>query len=206
VLAIFGAGGHGRVCVDIAVASGYKDIVIVDVNNTSAADEKILNCSLVNLRLLEDLTSFDEFFVAIGDCVERSWWIEKLLALVNTDRLITLTHQAAVVSPFAKVGAGSLIAANANVGPEVNLGSGVIVNTSASVEHQSTIGHSSHIAPGCKICGSVTIGKRVFCGANSVVFPRTVVADDCVVGANSVVTREVPLPGSRVIGFHGVRN
>lgn len=206
MLAIFGAGGHGRVCVDIAVASGYKDIVIVDVNNTSAADEKILNYSVLNLRLLEELTSFDEFFVAIGDCVERSWWIEKLLALVNIDRLITLTHQAAVVSPFAKVGAGSLIAANANVGPEVNLDSGVIVNTSASVEHQSTIGHSSHIAPGCKICGAATIGKRVFCGANSVVFPRAVVADECVVGANTVVATDVRVAGSTITGFHGVRD
>mgnify|MGYP001096769548 CR=1 FL=1 len=206
MLAIFGAGGHSRVCIDIAVSRGYNDIVVIDVNNTATVNEKILTYPVLNISLLKDLSSFDEFFVAIGDCVERFKWIDKILALVNTDRLIKLTHPEAVVSSAATVGAGSLVAANAHVGPEVNLGLGVIVNTLASVEHQSTIGHSSHVAPGCKICGAASIGKRVFCGANSVVFPRVVVANECVIGANAVVATDIKVKGSRTIGFHGVRS
>lgn len=206
MLAIFGAGGHSRVCIDIAVSRGYNDIVVIDVNNTAKFNEKILTYPVLNISLIKDLSSFDEFFVAIGDCIERFKWIGKILALVNSDRLIKLTHPKAVISSAASVGSGSLVAANAHVGPEVNIGLGVIVNTLASVEHQSTIGDSSHIAPGGKICGAASIGKRVFCGANSVVFPRAVVADGCVIGANAVVATDINVEGARIIGFHGVRS
>ena len=40
--------------------------------------------------------------------------------------------------------------------------------------------------------GCVTIGNRVFIGANSTVLPGVAIGDDVVIGANSVVTRDIP--------------
>jgi maltose O-acetyltransferase len=45
----------------------------------------------------------------------------------------------------------------------------------------------------------VTIGKRVFIGADSLVLPGVTVGDDAVVAAGAVVTRDVP-PGTIVAG------
>ena len=40
--------------------------------------------------------------------------------------------------------------------------------------------------------GAVTIGNRVFIGANATVLPGITIGDDAVIGAGSIVTRDVP--------------
>ena len=40
--------------------------------------------------------------------------------------------------------------------------------------------------------GRVTIGNKVFIGANSVVLPGTTIGDNVIIGAGSVVTKDVP--------------
>ena len=40
--------------------------------------------------------------------------------------------------------------------------------------------------------GNVTIGNRVFIGAESVVLPGVTIGDDVVIGANSTVTHDIP--------------
>ncbi|WP_407725167.1 acyltransferase [Ruminococcus sp. JL13D9] len=40
--------------------------------------------------------------------------------------------------------------------------------------------------------GNVTIGNRVFIGAESVVLPGVTIGDDVVIGANSTVTQDIP--------------
>ena len=40
--------------------------------------------------------------------------------------------------------------------------------------------------------GNVTIGNRVFIGAESVILPGVTIGDDVVIGANSTVTRDIP--------------
>jgi len=45
----------------------------------------------------------------------------------------------------------------------------------------------------------VTIGKGVWIGANSLILPGVTIGDDCVIGAGSVVTRDIP-SGSIAVG------
>jgi acetyltransferase-like isoleucine patch superfamily enzyme len=45
----------------------------------------------------------------------------------------------------------------------------------------------------------VTVGSRVFIGANAILLPGVSIGDDCIVGAGSVVTKTVP-PGKVVAG------
>ncbi|MBQ3532851.1 MAG: acyltransferase [Oscillospiraceae bacterium] len=47
--------------------------------------------------------------------------------------------------------------------------------------------------------GRVTIGDRVFIGAESVVLPGVTIGDDVVIGANSTVTHDIPA-GSVAVG------
>ena len=49
------------------------------------------------------------------------------------------------------------------------------------------------------IIGRVTIGNRVFIGAESVVLPGVTIGDDVVIGANSTVTHDIP-PNSVAVG------
>jgi acetyltransferase-like isoleucine patch superfamily enzyme len=76
------------------------------------------------------------------------------------------------------------------------------------------IGERTQLGPGCLITTTehdyqrtdlktefrkVTIGKGVWVGANSLILPGVTIGDDCVVGAGSVVTRDIP-SGSIAVG------
>lgn len=51
---------------------------------------------------------------------------------------------------------------------------------------------SSKKATGYTRLGAVKIGNRVFIGANATILPGVTIGDDAVIGAGSVVTRDVP--------------
>ena len=51
--------------------------------------------------------------------------------------------------------------------------------------------------------GRVTIGNKVFVGANSIILPNVNIGDNAIIGAGSVVTRDVPA-NSVVAGNHAV--
>ena len=50
----------------------------------------------------------------------------------------------------------------------------------------------SVLAPGSRLLGKVSIGQRVFIGASAVVHPGYSVNDDAIIGAGSLVTKDVP--------------
>lgn len=54
--------------------------------------------------------------------------------------------------------------------------------------HDASTKHST----GYTKLGAVTIGDRVFIGANATILPGVTIGDDAVIGAGSVVTRDVP--------------
>ena len=51
---------------------------------------------------------------------------------------------------------------------------------------------STKIFLGYTKIGRVTIGSRVFIGANSTILPGVTIGDDVIIGANSVVTHNIP--------------
>ncbi|GIQ80928.1 hypothetical protein KIPB_001808 [Kipferlia bialata] len=52
---------------------------------------------------------------------------------------------------------------------------------------------------GLELSKPVTIGNRVWLGMGAQILPGVTIGDDCVVGAGSVVTRDIP-PGCVVAG------
>jgi maltose O-acetyltransferase len=52
---------------------------------------------------------------------------------------------------------------------------------------------------GYSVIGAVHVGNRVFIGANATILPGVTIGDDVIVGAGSVVPRDVP-PGTVVAG------
>ncbi len=134
---------------------------------------------------------------AIGQNQIRATLLEWLAAQGRS--LATIVHPAAVLSPTARVGGGSFVAAGAVVNAETNIGEGVIINTGASVDHDCTIEPYAHVAPGARLCGGIRVGARALIGAGAVLIPGVSVGADAVVGAGSVVLKEVP-PGAKVAG------
>jgi sugar O-acyltransferase (sialic acid O-acetyltransferase NeuD family) len=190
-LAILGAGGHGRVVADCAVAAGWSEVTFFD--DCKAAGSRAGPWMVQGDRsvLAASLGSFDGFIVAIGDNAAR-WAAHKTLVALNAAVASSIIHPSASVSPYAEIGAGSTIVAGAIVNIGARIGEACIVNSGSSIDHDSTVGAGVHISPGARLVGGVTVGDLSWIGAGAVVREGITIGSRATVGAGAVVIRPVP--------------
>jgi hypothetical protein len=142
-LLLFGAGGHARVVADAALlCEGRGRIFGSDRDPLRCRGELVPG---VDLLLVGDATmrDFSAVHIAIGSNAAR----EKEAGAWGHERLATVMHPAAMVSPLAAIGRGCFVAAGAIVGPGALLEMGVIVNHGAVVDHDVQLGAFCHVAP-----------------------------------------------------------
>ena len=100
---------------------------------------------------------------------------------------------------MVSIGIGTYIQENAVLQANVKIGNNTAVNAHSVVSHETQLGNSVFLAPGCRLAGCVTIEDGVFIGVGATVMPRLKVGRWSVIGAGSVVIRDVP-PYSVVAG------
>jgi UDP-perosamine 4-acetyltransferase len=189
---IIGAGGHGKVVLDILRAAGtHKPIGFLD------AEAGLSGSTLHGLPVLGQINQLPKFkgksrgaIVAIGDNRARASYAD--LVRKQGWELISAIHPRAVVSPTAKVGAGVVIAANAVVGTDAVVEDCVIINTSAVVDHECHIAAGAHICPAAALAGRVRIGDLAFVGLGCRVIQCLTVGRQATIGAGAVVIADVP--------------
>ncbi|WP_323810461.1 sugar O-acetyltransferase [Sphingobium baderi] len=123
-------------------------------------------------------------------------------------RLGSLGDASAIRPPF-----------HCDYGYNIHLGSGVFLNFNCVILDvvRVTIGDATQIGPGVQILAadhprdaaeraaglewgrSISIGRNVWIGGGAIILPGVTIGDDAIVGAGSIVTRDVA-PGSAVAG------
>lgn len=189
-LVILGAGGHGRVVADAALAQGaWSQVLATDRDPKRCQGELLPGVPLLALRDAE--SGGAAVHVAIGNAQAR----ERETAALGARPPASVVHPHASVSPHAAVGAGCFLAAQAVLAPAAQLGLCVIVNHGAVVDHDVRVGDFSHLAPLCSLGGGVRVGRRVLVGTGARILPGLVIADDVVIGAGAVVHGPISEPG-----------
>lgn len=196
-LLIWGAGGHGRVVLDIARSMG-------DFGHIAFFDNRIgLPAQLAGLDVLSgDLCGvwqlgFDMFIVAIGPNMVRAERFRE--ALEAGLEPATCIHSTAWISPGAVIGRGTVVMPRVVIQTDSRVGEDCIVNTGAIVEHDCIVGDHVHLSPGVTLCGNVMIGPFAHLGASVTAIPGATVGDGAVVGAGAVVLGEIPR-GATAVG------
>ena len=181
---LYGAGGHAKVILDILRAQGVTIDCVCD-------DDAALRdfCSLPVLRGAE--APAGTAIVSIGKNFVRQRIAEFLKTRGNV-HFATAIHPSAIVSPSAKIGAGTVVMPGAIINAGAEIGEHVIVNTGASVDHDCRIGNFVHVAPHSTLCGNVSVGEHAWIGAGAVVVQGVSVEKNACVGAGSVVIKKVP--------------
>lgn len=193
-LVLWGSSGHARVVADVVrSADEYEIVALLDDRDPEQRGQAAFGIRIAGGR--EQLPALKRqgvrhLIVAIGDCAAR----ERLagVALEQGFELATAIHRSAVVAPSAKLGAGSVVAAAGVINPGADVGRNCIINTSASVDHDCVIGDSAHVGPGVHIGGGTEVGRGVWIGIGATLIDHIRIGAGSIVGAGSVVTRDVP--------------
>lgn len=189
---VYGAGGHGKVVAEILELTGYEIAAVMD------DDEALRGSAFLNHRVrhtveaLEDLNRLGvrRGIVAIGNNAIRE--MRALSLREKGFELVGAIHSSAIVSTYAKIGAGCAVMAGAIVNPGARVDDLAILNTGCSVDHDCRIGEAAHIAPGARLGGSVTVGARALVGTGAAVVHNCRIGADAVIGAGAAVIGDIP--------------
>ena len=191
-LIVIGGGEHGRVVLDAALSRPdlWEIAAYVDPLPQPETERRFGIPRLASEdHALAPPWSDALFVLGIGDLAMRRRAASRL---GSRERLGTIVHSRAWVSPSASVGAGTVVMANATVNTGARIGCHVIVNTGAVVEHDVSLGDFAHVGPRVAIGGGASVGGGAQLGLGCAIRDHIVVGGESRVGMGAVVVRDVP--------------
>ncbi len=200
-LLILGGGGHAWVVTEAARASGWRVLGFLDDDAAAEIDAGVPRLGALSDTALLSNTPVTSSapgpavagdgppatIIAIGSLATRGRLIGEMRGLFAIVR-----HPTALVSPSAKIGAGTFVGANAVVQGRASIGEHCIINTAAIVEHDCVLGRNVHIAPRATLGGGVRVGHDTLIGLGASVRPGVKIGSGCTIGVGAAVVRDVP--------------
>lgn len=196
-IVIIGYSGHAYVVIDALIELNWPIKYYAEINKTRINP---FNLQYQGNEQSPEFNGWDlslSYVLGIGDNRIRESIGSNILE--RSKDLLTIIHPFSNISKKTEVGKGVLISKGALVNPLVSIHDFVILNTGCIIEHECTIEQAAHIAPGAVLAGNVYVGKRSFVGANAVVKQGVRIGDDVVIGAGSVILKDIP-DGSIFVG------
>lgn len=197
-IVMIGAGGHGKVVLDMLLLSGWEVVGVIDDNKALAGTDfcgiPILGGSA---RLPEVHRDASHAIVGIGDNRTR---VNKAAVLRSLGfELATAVHPHAIVSRRAVLEPGTVVMGGAVVNADTRIGASAIVNAGATVDHDCDLAEGVHISPGAHLAGGVRVGALAHIGIGASVIENITIGQGAVVGAGAAVVEDVPA-GVLVVG------
>lgn len=203
---ILGAGGHGRVILDLLQKLNYDVRGFSDPDQTLwgktidgvpviGSDDKILNLDTDEIHLV----------LGVGGTGDNS--LRKHLFTFFSSRHYTLpsiVHPSAMIASNVIMGKGSIAMAGSVIQTGCRIGDNVIINTGSLVDHDCIIENHVHIAPGAVISGNVMIHNGSHVGTGATIIQNISIGEEALVAAGAVVVKDVA-PRTRVMGIPAQR-
>jgi len=94
--------------------------------------------------------------------------------------------------PNIEMGHGIRINWNSYIDGDVKIGNFVKLNAFTMIGHGASIGDYTYISQFVNLDNSATIGKKCYIFEHSIILPKVCVKDNSIIGAGSVVTKDIP--------------
>jgi UDP-perosamine 4-acetyltransferase len=190
---VYGAGGHGKVVMDILERDSEVEIAGWLDDGPGRKGQVVFGHPVLGgMECISALMEkgIDHVVVAIGDNEKRDR-IARGLAEAGF-AFATAVHPSARLGRGVRLGSGCALMANVVVNADTVIGDHAIVNTGATVDHDCQLGRATHIAPGAHLAGEVTVGDLTLVGIGASVIPGIRIGSRAVVGAGAAVVVDVP--------------
>ena len=187
---IIGASGHGKVIADIVLKSGDTIKGFLDDFNQ---EHEFIGYPILGTTEDYQKYSDDYFVVGIGNAEIR----ERIISKLKNVKFYTAIHPSSVISAIGvHIGEGTVVMANAVINSCASVGKHCIINSSSVVEHDNVIEDYVHVSVGTKLAGNVHIGKSTWVGIGATVKNNVSICNDCMIGAGTVVVKDIKEKGT----------
>lgn len=197
--------GHAGVLLDAISLIGIYDVVGFIDNTPDLQGTEVAGIPVVGST--DDLASIDIHadcvHISIGDNIERGKIYNILIG--RGIKVETIIHPSAIVGQRVNIGSGCFIGAGAIINNGSFIDNASIINTNAVVEHDNVIGFAVHLAPSTTTSGRVRVDDYAFAGVGVTILPDTHIGSGAMIGAGSVVVRDVPKK-TTVMGYAARRH
>jgi sugar O-acyltransferase (sialic acid O-acetyltransferase NeuD family) len=191
---VVGAGAHARSVLGALADVGCR--VVGLVADGSAPDTHIGAAEVLGgLAQAPDICGQHpdaRWVMAIGDNYHRLRIMREIQAACPAALFAPLVHPSCVLAPDVVLEEGAVVMPGTVLMAGCRLGAGSLVNTRASLDHESILGEGASLAPGVVTGGRVYVGRRSFVGIGSTLAQGVRIGEDCVIGAGSLVLKDVP--------------
>ena len=195
-IVIIGAGNFGK-----EVAQLVKEInedkkawnLLGYIDETIEKQKTVINNNVV----LGDFSWFEKISLhklwtvcAIGNPIDKYNLINKASAYnINFTNLI---HPCVKTNEFIKFGVGCVICNNSFISVNTKIGNHVSINPGCGIGHDTVIEDYSSLYWNVTLSGNVCIREGCEIGSNAVIIPKRTVGKWSIIGAGSVVIKDIP--------------
>lgn len=189
-LIIVGGKAGSEICYNIFKENkNYNKIFFLENFSNNLPNDLILLGNIEdNVGIL--LESNVDYFIATGDNKVRYENFKKIFEKTNKIP-VNCVDKSSKISSNVEIGFGNLIMPNTFININSKIGNCTIINTGSIVEHDCFIDDFVQISPNATLCGYVKCGKFSFIGAGSTIIPNINIKENVIVGAGSVVIRDL---------------
>jgi sugar O-acyltransferase (sialic acid O-acetyltransferase NeuD family) len=186
---IAGAGGMGRVIYDFLIKSGKVKVTGFFDDNPKYYGKKVCGIPVFKLDELNTDNKNCEVLLGILDPISRKNFVQRIKE--REFPLLEFHSDSAIISPYARIGKGCSILDFSFVMNNAQISDFVHVHFNCAIGHDVVVGAYSTVAPSCIIGGYAKIGEGVKLGMGVKVLPGIEIGDYAVIGANSLVTKNL---------------
>lgn len=196
-LVIIGSGGDARETLDIVEAgnrAGTSDYKVVGfiVEEKYGKPGRLIG----ELPILGDFAWFAgrgeqvEAVCAVGSPALRQRLVSR--AAQYNIKFANVIHPGAFISPSVQLGTGIIIGPGCIVTNQTRFGDHTHINVACTIAHNNVLEDFVTLSPGVHTGGNVWLQEGCFLGLGAIVIETRQVGKWAVVGAGSVVIRDVP--------------
>lgn len=202
-LILIGAGGHAHACIDVIEQhGGYQIAGLVGMPKEMHTQHLGYAVIATDNDLPKLAKTYQHAFITVGQIQTPDHRIRLYQQATELGfRLPVIIATTAHVSPYATIGAGTIVMHGTIVNAGARVGYNCIINTRALLEHDTTVEDHCHISTGTILNGDVRIGAGSFIGSGSIIKEGVTLGKRCVVGMGLSVRSNQP-DQARFIGHN----